>query len=83
LFVQSVKCPVCDHPNNHDFIHCQWCGYIRKYISTQQQNGLGEPIDIASVDARLQQLFDFDKATSYSKKKDSLQKEFKFLVIRL
>ena len=33
-------------------------------------------IDLESIDHRLRQLMDFDRATSYAKQKDSLRKEF-------
>ena len=33
-------------------------------------------IDLESIDQRLRQLLDFDRATNYAKQKDSLRKEF-------
>ncbi|KAJ7371047.1 hypothetical protein OS493_028210 [Desmophyllum pertusum] len=34
-------------------------------------------VDLENIDQRLQQLMNFDRATSYAKQKDSLKKEFK------
>ncbi len=73
LFVPSVRCPTCAHPNDHDFRFCQSCGYKRKLLGQVQKSVI--QLDIEDLDARIQQLFNFDKATAYSKQKDSLQKE--------
>ncbi len=74
LFVPSVRCPTCNHVNDHDFRYCQLCGYKRKVVSIPDTY---PPVDfnLHKIDARLQQLWDFDHATQYSKQKDSLQKE--------
>lgn len=78
LFVASVRCPGCGHANDFDFRFCQRCGYKRKII--QPNNSGPVEVKLDEIDARLQQLLDFDKATSYSKQKTSLQKELeKFL----
>ena len=40
-------------------------------------------IDLKSIDQRLRQLMDFDRATSYAKQKDSLRKEFETFLASL
>ncbi len=40
-------------------------------------------IDLESIDQRLRQLMDIDRATSYAKQKDSLRKEFKTFLVFL
>ena len=75
LFVQSVKCPACGHANDFDFRFCQRCGYKRKFVTTAVNDRINIAVDIEEIEARLQQLFNYDQATSYRKQKDSLQKE--------
>lgn len=52
---------------------CQRCGYKRKQTDVGKIKAAG--VDLDKIDLRLQQLTNFDRATSYSKQKDSLQKE--------
>ena len=40
-------------------------------------------IDLESIDQRLRQLLDFDRATNYAKQKDSLRKEFEAFLASL
>ena len=40
-------------------------------------------VDLECIDQRLRQLMDFDRATSYAKQKDSLQKEFESFLASL
>ena len=40
-------------------------------------------IDLESIDQRLRQLLDFDRATNYAKQKDSLRKEFESFLTSL
>lgn len=78
LFILSVRCPVCSHANDSDFRFCQRCGYRRRVLTSATTKP--PSVDLASINNRLQQLLNFDQATSYSKQKDSLQKELeKFL----
>ena len=70
LFVPSVRCPVCNHANDSDFRFCQHCGYTRKILSSINKSG-SLKVDLNSIDKRLQQLLNFDQATSYSKQKDT------------
>ena len=64
---------MCQHANDSDFRFCQLCGYQREYIRTVVSRSL--TINLEQIDRRLNQLQNFDKAISYSKQKDSLQKE--------
>ena len=73
LFVPSVRCPTCSHANDHDFRFCQRCGYTRKQLYVRKTKAVD--VDLGEIDKRLQQLTNFDRVTSYSKQKDSLQKE--------
>ena len=73
LFVLSVRCPVCAHANDQDFCFCQRCGYKRKQLSVRPVNAVEADLD--GIDKRFQQLTNFDRATSYSKQKDSFKKE--------
>ena len=73
LFIPSVRCPVCSHANDSDFRFCQRCGYLRRVLTSATTKP--PSVDLASINKRLQQLLNFDQATSYSKRKDSLEKE--------
>ena len=73
LFAPSVRCPTCGHANDSDFHHCQRCGYNRKILNSGKRTALA--IDLDVIDDQLRQLALFDQATSYSKQKDSLQRE--------
>ena len=64
LFTPSVRCPVCSHANDQDFRFCQRCGYNRKIVT--EVNIDKTDIDLQSIDQRLRQLMDFDRATSYA-----------------
>ena len=73
LFAPSVRCPNCGHANDSDFRSCQRCCYNRKILNSGKHTALA--IDMGVIDDRLQQLALFDQATSYSKQKDSLQRD--------
>lgn len=73
LFIPSVRRPVCSHANDSDFRFCQRCGYRRRVLTSATTKP--PSVDLASINKRLQQLLNFDQATSYSKRKDSLLKE--------
>ena len=75
LFVPSVRYPICCHANDSDFRYCQRCGYKRKVISPLRVGRVGVNVDLSQIDKRLQELLNYDQATSYSKQKDSLQKQ--------
>ena len=75
LFVPSVRCPICCHANDSDFRYCQRCGYKRKVICPSRVGQVGGNVDLSQIDKRLQELLNYDQATSYSKQKDSLQKQ--------
>lgn len=72
LFIPSVRCPVCSHANDSEFRFCQRCGYRRRVLTSATTKPLS---DLASINKRLQQLLNFDQATSYSKQKDALRRE--------
>lgn len=82
LFLPSVRCPTCNHVNDHDFRYCQLCGYQRKVVSIQEVFPTVD-FNLHEIDARLQQLWDFDRATKYAKQKDSLQKELEVFLCAL
>ena len=73
LFVPSVRCPSCGYANDCDFRFCRRCGYSRKIVHFRQSRSVG--INLDEIDTRMNQLWNFDQATGYSKQKDSLQKE--------
>ena len=73
MFVASVRCPICQHSNDFDFRFCQRCGYNRKILKAATVREVS--VDLDALDARVQQLFNYDNATSYVRQKDSLQKE--------
>ena len=73
LFVLSVRCPKCSQANDSDFHFCQRCGYNRAILNRQTKTPLD--VDVDTIDNRLRQLASFDKPTSHSKQKDSLQRE--------
>lgn len=73
LCVPSVRCPNCARANDIDFRFCQQCGYKRK-LTYRQNSNTTQVINLDQIDARLQELRNYDRATSYSQK-DSLQKE--------
>ena len=74
LFVASVRCPCCSHANDFDFRFCQRCRYKRKTVTPCESTCLDSGT-LQAIDERLHQLSLFSEATSYSKQKDSLQKE--------
>ena len=76
VVVPSVRCPSCSHANDLDFRFCQRCGYKRKTTVLPNHGSLGSE-SLQAIDERLHQLTLFSEATSYSKQKDSLQKELK------
>ena len=82
LFILSVRCPVCSHANDHDFRFCQRCGYTRKSKSLNRTTRKVD-IDVLTLDERLNQLCNFDRATSYAKQKDSLRKELEVFLAAL
>ena len=64
-----------------DFRFCQRCGYRRKIVF---EDGVeATKIDLHQIDQRLQQLLNFDQATSYAKQKLSLQKELEAFLAAL
>ena len=69
LFVPSVRCL------------CQRCGYSRKTVRVRQSGSAD--INLDEIDTRLNQLWNFDQATNYSKQKDSLQKELENFLLGL
>ena len=73
MFVASVRCPICHHPNDLDFHFCQRCGYYRKILKAATIRQVS--VDLDAIDAPVQQLLNYDKTTGYAKQKDSLQKE--------
>ncbi|KAL9951351.1 hypothetical protein ACROYT_G044002 [Oculina patagonica] len=81
LFTPSVRCPKCSHANDQDFRFCQRCGYNRQIVTPFHIDKTD--IDLKSIDQRLRQLMDFDRATSYAKQKDSLRKEFETFLASL
>lgn len=83
LFVPSVRCPTCSRANDIDFRFCQQCGYKRKLIGERQNSLKLKGVNVDEIDARLQELRNYDQATSYSKQKDSLQKELESFLAAL
>ena len=73
MFVASVRCRICHYPNDFDFRFCQRCSYHRKILKAATIRKV--PVDLDAIDARVQQLLNYDKTTGYAKQKDSLQKE--------
>jgi hypothetical protein len=71
--LQSCQCS--------DFRFCQRCGYIRKLTPQQQTTPIN--IDLGDIDDRLRQLTNFDRATNYSKQKNSLQKELENFLLAI
>jgi len=58
LFVQSVKCPVCNHANDFVFRYCQRCGYVRNVAQVRPSKDCS--VDVDEIDKRLQQLNTYD-----------------------
>ena len=81
FFVPSVRCPSCGYLNDCDFRFYQRCGYSRKTVRVRQSGSAD--INLDKIDTRLNQLWNFDQATSYSKQKDSLQKELENFLLGL
>ena len=69
-----MRCPTCGHANDSDFHYCQQCGHNRKILNSGKRTALAVDLDV--IDDRLRQLALFDQATSYSKQKDLLQREW-------
>ena len=81
LFVPSVRRPSSGYTNDCDFRFCQHCGYSWKTVRVRQPGSAD--INLDEIDTRLNQLWNFDQATSYSKQKDSLQKELENFLLGL
>lgn len=75
LFIPSVRCPSCSHANDQDFSFCQRCGFFRKLKDKSSTRCKIPVVEIREIDSRLEQLMSFDRATNYSKQKDSLKRE--------
>ena len=75
LLLPSVRCPICCHASDKDFRNCQRCGYKRKVICPTRVGQIGVNLDLSQIDKWLQELLNYDQATSYSRQKDSLQKQ--------
>lgn len=74
LFLPSVRCPICGHANDFDFLFCQRCGYKRRVLTARPKVLLD--VNVSDIDDRLRQLALFEQATSYAKQKESLQRTF-------
>ena len=81
LLVPSVRCPACGHANDADFLFCQRCAYQRKRLT--QQPAVLLDVDLITLYARLRQLTNFEKSTSYARQKDCLQNELKSFLTAL
>ena len=77
-----MQCPECSHANDIDFRFCQQCGY-KRWIRATPRGESGLHVDCAALDTRLQELFDYDHATKYSRQKDSLQRELESFLAAL
>ena len=67
--------------NEQDFKFCQHCGYNRKILTAFNVDNTD--INLESIDRRLRQLMDLDRATRYAKQEDSLRKEFETFLASL
>ena len=81
FFIPAVACPSCAYANDHLFRFCQMCGYQRKSVPRQPASKIA--VDLAAIDARLQQLTQTAKRSSYSKQKSSLRVEFETFLASL
>ena len=70
---QNSGSPICQHPNDFDFCFCQRCGYHRKILKAATIRQV--PVHLDAIDARVQQLLNYEKNTGYAKQKDLIQKE--------
>lgn len=75
LFIPSARCLICCHANNSSFHYYQHFGYKRKVTCPSRVGQVGVNVDLSHIDKRLQELLNYDQVTSYSKQKDSLQKQ--------
>lgn len=75
LFIPSTTCLICCHANNGDFHYYTHCGYKRKVTCPSWVRQVGVNVDLSHIYKRLQELLNYDQVTSYSKQKDSLQKQ--------
>ncbi|CAH3117867.1 unnamed protein product [Porites lobata] len=81
FFIPAVACPSCAYANDHLFRFCQMCGYKRKSVPRQPASKI--KVDLAAIDARLQQLTQTANTLSYSKQKSSLRVEFETFLASL
>lgn len=75
MFVASVQCPICQHPDDFIFCFCQGCGYNQKILRVATVGQVY--VDLDAIDAQVQQLLIMTKPLATQKQKDSLQKELK------
>ena len=71
MFVASVRCPIGQMIST--FVSISGEGYHRKILKAATISQVA--VDLDAIDARVQQLLNYDKKTSYAKQKDSLQKK--------
>ena len=76
LFVASVACPFCQHPNVQDFQFCQRCGYRRRRASRTAPVTLRGPVDWSEIEIRKQSVLKSRQSSPYVKQKSSPEKEF-------
>ena len=74
LFVPSVRCPICCHANDSDFVTANVV-VIKGRLCPSRVGQVGVNVGLTQIDKRLQQLLNYDQTTSYSKQKDSLYKQ--------
>ena len=81
FYPRCIACPSCAYANDHLFRFCQMCGYKRKSVPRQPASKV--KVDLAAIDARLQQLTQTANTSSYSKQKSSLRVEFETFLASL
>ena len=74
LFTPAVAFPKCAYPNDEHFRFCQRCGYARRLVVVPDPPSRVE-IDETMIGERLQRLSKQNSSSSYSRQKNSLEKE--------
>ena len=82
MFVPSVSCPSCSHPNDDLFLFCQMCGYRRRPFPKKAPSSKIS-VDLKAIDDRLEHLKNASLQSSYSKQKCSLRTGFKTFLASL
>lgn len=80
-----MACPRCEYPNDERFRFCQNCGYNRKTVVLDKDDGLKlkHKVDEEQIAARVNELIQTRNTTRCAKQKTALEVEFSRFLLSL